>query len=99
ASGGEIALGAIAEPARTGGDIRVLRHPEFGLRLLDEVAVLSGRARNRHGVDGVPAELPQQLLRSVDGELERLRRPRRHLHELDELLILVAADVGEALDL
>ena len=98
-SGGEIALGAIAEPARTRGHIRVLRHAELGFRLLDEVAILSGRARHRHGVDRVPAELPQQLLRSVDGELERLRRPRRHVHELDELLILVAADVGEALDL
>src|SRR5206468_3621282 len=57
------------------------------------------RPRDPHRVDGVPAVLLQHPLRAVDRELEWLRRPRRQIDELDELLILVAAHVREALDL
>src|SRR2546426_5285165 len=98
-AGGEVALGAVAEPAGAVRDVRVLGDAELGLRPLDELAILPRRARHGHRVDRVPAVLLQELLRTVDRELESLRRPRRQLDELDELLILVATHVGEALDL
>src|SRR5207249_4758776 len=78
---------------------RVLRDAELRARLLNEGAVIPERARYPHRVHRSPAVLAQQLLRSVDGELKWLRGLRRQIDEADELLILVAADVGEAFDL
>jgi hypothetical protein len=43
--------------------------------------------------------LSQQVLRPVDGELERLARTGREVDELDERLILDAADIGKAFNL
>ena len=95
----EVTLGAVAEPSGSRGDVRVLRDAELRARLLNEGAVIPERARHTHRVHRAPAVLAQQLLRSVDGELKRLRCLRRQIDEADELLILVAADVGEAFDL
>ena len=95
----QIALRAIAEPAGSRRDVGVLGDAEFRLRAVNEVAVLPRRARDVHRVDGLPAVLPQQGLRPVDRELERLRRAGREIDELDELLILVAADIREAFNL
>src|SRR5690349_5605752 len=95
----QVAFGPVAEPAGPRRYVGVLGDAELGLRAADEVAVLVRRAGHAHGIDGLPAVLTQQLLRSVDGELEALRRPRRQIDEAHELLILVAADVGEAFDL
>ena len=38
-AGGEVALGAIAEPPGSIGHVRVLRDSELGLRGMDEVAI------------------------------------------------------------
>src|SRR4051812_40559148 len=83
----EVARRTIAEPAGSIRDVGVLGDAELRLRAVDEVAVVAGRPRDVHGIDGVPAVLPQELLRAVDRELERLRRARRQIDELDELLI------------
>src|ERR1700684_4512918 len=91
----EIALRAVAEPTRPRRDIRVLRNAELRLRAVNELAIVPQCAGRTHGVDRRPSMLPQQGLRSIDRQLERLRRPGREIKVFDELLILVAADVGE----
>ena len=99
ASRREVTRRAIAEPARAARHVGVFRHAELGLRAMDEVAIVPEAARHAHRVDCRPAMLAQQPLRAVDRQLERLAGARRQVDEADELLILVAADVGEALDL
>src|SRR5437016_8285536 len=79
AAGREITLRAIAEPTRPGCDVRVFGDTEFGLRAMDEVAVLRWRSRDAHGIHGLPAMFTQQRLRSVDPQLEALARTRRQI--------------------
>src|SRR5438094_492505 len=98
-SGRKITFGAIAEPPGAMRDVGVLGDAELGLRALDEFSILFRRARDAHRGDRSPAVLLQQLLRSVDRQLEALRRARRKFDEPYELLVLVSSDVGEALDL
>src|SRR5207245_6195244 len=77
ASRGKIALGTIAEPSGPGGDVGVFGDAELRLRALNEIAVVPGRPRDAHGVDRAPPMLAKQRLRSVDRELEPLRRSCR----------------------
>ncbi len=98
-AGGQVALGAVAEPAGTARDVGVLGHAELRLRALDEGPVVPQRARHAHRIHGGPAVAAQELLRAVDGQLDALRRARGQVENLQELAILVPVDVGEALDL
>src|SRR5256885_10979062 len=89
-SGGEVALCAIAEPAGPRRDVRVFGDAKLRARLLNEIAVIPQRARDTHRVHRPPAVFTQQILRSIDRELERLSRLRREIDESHEFLILVA---------
>ena len=99
AAGRQVAFGTIAEPPGPRRHVRVLRDAEFRLRVVDELAVFVRRTRDMHRIHRVPPVLAQHLLRPVDRELEALGCARRQVEVLQELLVLVASDVGEAFDL
>ena len=98
-SRGQVAGGPVAEPSGPVRDVGVLRHPELGLRPPDEVAIAVRGAGYAHRVDRRPAVLAQQFVGPVDGQLETRRGARRQVDEPDELPVLVAVDVREALRL
>ena len=70
APGREIAFGPVAEPAAPRRDVGVLGDAELPARRLDEVAVVLGRAGDLHRRQRRPAVRLEQLLRTVDRELE-----------------------------
>src|SRR5712691_5775170 len=98
-SRGQVTLRAIAEPSRPVRHVGVLGHAEFRLRALDVVAVIPQRAGDAHRVDRRPPVLAEQSLRSVHRHFEALKRVSGKIDEPDELAILVAVDVREALGL
>ena len=98
APGREIAFGPIAEPAAPRRHVGVLGDAELAMRRLDEVAIALGRPRDLHRRERRPAVRLEQLLGTVDRQLEARARSRRQVDEAKELDVLVAADVREALD-
>ena len=95
----QIALRAIAEPSRPARHVGVLGDPEFRLRALDVIAVIPERTRDAHRVDRRPSVLAKQSLRPVHSQLEPLNGVSGKVDEPQELAILVAIDVREALGL